>query len=129
MTYEQNQHTDGKIAFFGTLIATVMRCSTAIGVLVVNNGFPREENAMKIAKQTTRDTNATELDMATIRQRVAQIKKRWSPEVAQARAAEGARRRRELDALVNQLVGELSEEYASSGPRSECDSHGLTLVG
>ena len=84
---------------------------------------------MKIAKQTARDTYATELDMATIRQRVAQIKKRWTPEVAQARAAEGARRRRELDALVNQLLGEMSEDYASSGPRSGSDAHGLTLVG
>ena len=84
---------------------------------------------MKIAKQTSRDTYATELDMATIRQRVAQIKKRWTPEVAQARATEGARRRRELDALVNQLLGEMSEDYAIAGQRSGSDSHGLTLVG
>lgn len=85
---------------------------------------------MKIAEQTTRDISATELDMATIRRRVAQIKQRWTPEVAQARAAEGARRRRELDMLVNQLLHEFrGEEFGNEGSGSERDSHGLTLVG
>ncbi len=85
---------------------------------------------MKIAEQTTRDISATELDMATIRRRVAQIKQRWTPEIAQARAAEGARRRRELDAMVNQLLHELhDQEHGIEGIGSESDSHGLTLVG
>lgn len=85
---------------------------------------------MKIAEQTTRDISATELDMATIRRRVAQIKQRWTPEVAQARAAEGVRRRRELDAMVSQLLHELhDQEHGIEGIGSESDSHGLTLVG
>lgn len=77
---------------------------------------------MKIAKNTACDTFSSELDMSTIRRRVAQIKSQWSPDVARARAAEGARRRRELDSLVSQLLGESNELPCR-------DNHGLTLVG
>lgn len=77
---------------------------------------------MKIAKNTACDTFSSELDMSTIRRRVAQIKSQWSPDVVQARAAEGARRRRELDFLVSQLLGESCDRPCS-------DTHGLTLVG
>ncbi len=84
---------------------------------------------MKIATQTSRDVNSTELDMQTIRRRVANIKSRWAPEVAQARAAEGARRRRELNALVSELVGEFREDYTVDDCENKRDAHGLTLVG
>lgn len=62
----------------------------------------------------------------TIRRRVASIKSHWSPEVAQARATEGARRRRELDFLVTQLLQQMRDEQACD---SSEDAHGLTLVG
>ncbi len=84
---------------------------------------------MKIAQNTKRDTNCSELDMLTIRRRVSQIKNKWTPEVAQSRAAEGARRRRELDALVSQLLGEMRNEFSSDDCGQDVDSHGLTLVG
>lgn len=84
---------------------------------------------MKIAKLTSRNANSTELDMQTIRRRVANIKSHWAPEVAQARAAEGARRRRELDALVSELMSDYSEEYAAEDCENSSDAHGLTLVG
>ncbi len=84
---------------------------------------------MKIAETTVRDTNATELDIATIRRRVSHIKNQWTPEMAQARAAEGARRRRELDAMVTELLGEMRDEYSTDDRPSESDTHGLTLVG
>jgi hypothetical protein len=48
--------------------------------------------------------SANFLDMATIRQRVASIKNRWSPETVRARAIEGARRRVELEGLVAGLI-------------------------
>ena len=84
---------------------------------------------MKIAKLTSRDVNGSELDMLTIRRRVANIKSRWAPEVAQARAAEGARRRRELNALVSELMVEFRDEYAVADCETSNDTHGLTLVG
>ncbi|MCA9159706.1 MAG: hypothetical protein KDA72_15335 [Planctomycetales bacterium] len=84
---------------------------------------------MKIANRTSRDTNCSELDMQTIRRRVANIKSRWAPEVAQARAAEGARRRRELDALVSALMSDFHDDYAANQCETSEDTHGLTLVG
>ncbi len=84
---------------------------------------------MKIANQTSRNTNGSELDMLTIRRRVANIKSRWAPEVAQARAAEGARRRRELDALVSELMSEFCDDYSAKQCETSGDTHGLTLVG
>jgi hypothetical protein len=80
---------------------------------------------MRIAETTLRNNAGSELDMLTIRRRVAQIKNKWTPEVAQARAAEGARRRRELDAMVSQLLGDLRDDRREQ----EADSHGLTLIG
>lgn len=50
------------------------------------------------------EPNHNFLDMATIRQRVALIKNRWSPETVRARAIEGARRRVELEGLVANLM-------------------------
>ncbi len=84
---------------------------------------------MKIANQTSRDANGTELDMLTIRRRVANIKSRWAPEVARARAVEGARRRRELDALVSALMSEYSDDYSNQRRETSDDAQGLTLVG
>lgn len=80
---------------------------------------------MRIVSDTLQDSH---LDMQTIRRRVAQIKSQWTPEVARARAAEGARRRRELDALVGHLAGEKRCE-GQAAERLGRDSHGLTLVG
>ncbi len=88
---------------------------------------------MKIAPATRRNPSvAGELDMQTIRRRVANIKNHWSPEVAQARAAEGIRRRRELDALVEGLLSDLrdndlvnTEEFGDLAQAA----HGLTLIG
>lgn len=88
---------------------------------------------MKIAHNTarnaTRNNNGTELDMQTIRQRVASIKKQWTPEVAQARAAEGMRRRLELDSMVGSLLREMREDYDFDAAVSDSDATRLTLVG
>jgi len=80
---------------------------------------------MRVAESTIRDSVGSELDMLTIRRRVAQIKNKWTPEVSQARAAEGARRRRELDAMVAQLLGDLRDHR----PEQNFDAHGLSLIG
>jgi hypothetical protein len=81
---------------------------------------------MRIAAETNRVAESSELDMLTIRRRVAKIKSRWAPEVAQSRAIEGARRRRELDAMVSELLGDLRADFQVDA----CDdAHGLTLVG
>lgn len=82
---------------------------------------------MKIAEISALAGDHQELDLRTIRRRVAKIKQSWTPEIAQARAAEGARRRRELDALVNQWLGERREDGASY--QSTLDRHGLSLIG
>lgn len=84
---------------------------------------------MKIAEQTKRQEMTSELDLLTIRRRVAKIKKSWTPEVAHARAAEGKRRRRELDTLVAGLLREMSDEALDSPHHPSAQSHGLTLVG
>jgi hypothetical protein len=51
--------------------------------------------------EVNHDQVGEELDLATIRRRVASIKQKWSPETNRARAIEGARRRRELAALLS----------------------------
>ena len=65
------------------------------------------------------------IDMETIRRRVEMIKKNWSPETKRARAAEGARRREELESL---FLGKLCDV---SGSEEDCDlrQYGLSLVG
>ncbi len=57
------------------------------------------------------DSIGSFVDMATIRQRVALIKNRWSPETVRARAIEGARRRVELEGFVANLVDFDAEEH------------------
>ncbi len=84
---------------------------------------------MKIAHNTNRNTGGTELDMQTIRRRVDNIKKQWTPEVAQSRAAEGARRRLELDSMVSDLLREMREDYEFETAESDSDAIQLTLVG
>lgn len=84
---------------------------------------------MKIAHNTTRNTSGTELDMHTIRRRVANIKKQWTPEIAQERAAEGARRRLELDSMVSGLLREMRDECEFHSCDSDSASTRLTLVG
>ena len=70
----------------------------------------------KEAEQTNTDRNDPSerfLDMATIRRRVAKIKNSWTAETAQARSQEGERRRRELEAIILDLMTDTadSEEY------------------
>ncbi|MEM7478949.1 MAG: hypothetical protein AAF483_28535 [Planctomycetota bacterium] len=83
---------------------------------------------MTIQEMPTRPTPATipmVLDIETIRSRVADIKAEWSPEEAQARAIEGARRRAELQNLMLELLCDVSDSEES------CDlvEHGFSLVG
>lgn len=84
---------------------------------------------MKISRNTTRDASGAELDIQTIRQRVANIKKQWTPEVARARAIEGARRRFELDSMVSALLLEMREDYELDTFDSDSGATRLTLVG
>lgn len=84
---------------------------------------------MKIAEQTKRQETNSQLDLLTIRRRVAKIKNNWTPEVAHARALEGKRRRRELDALVEGLLKEMSQDFLGEAADLSEQSHGLTLVG
>lgn len=84
---------------------------------------------MKIAHNTTRNNNGTELDIQTIRRRVANIKKQWTPEVARARAAEGARRRSELDSMVCGLLREMRDECEFQAYQADNATNRLTLVG
>ena len=58
------------------------------------------DNEVQNSDFSVNAADASFVDMATIRQRVATIKKRWSPETAKARDIEGARRRFELEALL-----------------------------
>ena len=44
-----------------------------------------------------------ELDLQTIRQRVADIKRNWTPAEVSARAVEGRERRKQLEELIRQL--------------------------
>lgn len=44
-----------------------------------------------------------ELDLQTIRQRVADIKRSWTPAEVRARAVEGRERRKQLEELIRQL--------------------------
>lgn len=44
-----------------------------------------------------------ELDLQTIRQRVADIKRNWTPAEVRARAVEGRERRKQLEELIRQL--------------------------
>lgn len=53
---------------------------------------------------TKQEPEATlELDLQTIRQRVAAIKRNWTPAEVRARAVEGRQRRKQLEDLVRQL--------------------------
>lgn len=54
--------------------------------------------------QDVDSANASFVPMATIRKRVAKIKRRWTPEVAKSRAVEGQRRREELECLLVELL-------------------------
>lgn len=44
-----------------------------------------------------------ELDLQTIRQRIADIKRNWTPAEVRARAVEGRERRKQLEELIRQL--------------------------
>ena len=65
------------------------------------------------------------LDMETIRRRVAKIKNSWSPETARARAAEGARRRQELENFVLEGICDVS----TSEETCDISDYGFSLVG
>ena len=47
--------------------------------------------------------SSIELDLQTIRQRVADIKRNWTPAEVRARAVEGRERRKQLAELIRQL--------------------------
>ncbi len=76
---------------------------------------------MKSANMRSESTIG-DLDLRTIRQRVAAIKRTWTPEEVSARAAEGRLRRCELARLVEGL--DLDALHAD-----DCDAPELTLVG
>jgi hypothetical protein len=85
---------------------------------------------MKVLHETSRDnSSAAVLDMATIRRRVAGIKNRWTPEIAQARAAEGIRRRRELDSLLAELLLQNATDGIQEDASPCEEPQGFSLVG
>jgi transposase len=51
----------------------------------------------------------SELDLQTIRQRVAAIKRNWTPEEVRERAVEGRQRRKQLEELVRQLENDCDQ--------------------
>lgn len=51
----------------------------------------------------TKQKPETTIDLQTIRQRVASIKRNWTPAEVRARAVEGRERRKQLEELVRQL--------------------------
>ena len=57
--------------------------------------------SMLTSKQQPETT--LQLDLQTIRQRVAAIKRNWTPAEVRERAVEGRQRRKQLEALVRQL--------------------------
>lgn len=65
------------------------------------------------------------LDINTIRSRVKRIKAGWNPDIAKARAIEGARRRQELEEIFLDILCDVSDSEES------CDlaEHGFSLVG
>lgn len=76
-----------------------------------NDVEPRAEKLLREG-----DSAGNFLDMATLRQRVASIKNRWSPETVRARAIEGARRRVELEGLVASLADlDADERFGENG--------------
>ena len=56
-----------------------------------------------------------ELDLKTIRERVAAIKRNWTPAEARQRASEGRQRRKQLESLIRSL-------------ETECEQDDFTLV-
>ncbi len=84
---------------------------------------------MKIAEQSRRRDSNSDLDLQTIRRRVAKIKNSWTPEVAHARAAEGKRRRRELDSLVETLLQEMRDDFLADCGNIADEENQLTLIG
>lgn len=67
-----------------------------------------------IAPKAPKDTQVTP-NIRTIRQRVAAIKKNWSPEQVAERAVEGRRRRRSLASLIESLEQAGFFDDSSSG--------------
>jgi hypothetical protein len=73
-------------------------------------------------RSTTRGSEPKyQLDMLTVRERVATIKRSWTPEEVAQRAAEGRRRRRDLSELI--------EALEACQPQSGRDTPEFTLIG
>ena len=74
--------------------------------------------------ETRRASESSHLDLDTIRRRVAMIKSGWSEETARARAAEGQRRRNQLESFLLDLLTDVA------GSEETCDlrDHGFSLV-
>ena len=81
---------------------------------------------MNVTETQTQNRNDESqiLDIATIRRRVAMIKSGWSEETARARAAEGQRRRNQLESFLLDLLTDVA------GSEETCDlrDHGFSLV-
>ncbi len=56
---------------------------------------------------------SSELDLRTIRERVAAIKRNWTPAEAQQRAVEGRQRRKQLEALILSMELECEHDQCS----------------
>ena len=79
----------------------------------------------QMTKVPARATIPMVLDMKTIRNRVAAIKASWSHETAKSRAAEGAKRREDLENMLLELMCDI-EDSEGSCDLEEC---GSSLVG
>ena len=63
---------------------------------------------------TTQEFETTsELDLRTIRERVAAIKRNWTPAEAEQRALEGRQRRKQLEALILAMETECNQYECS----------------
>jgi len=63
---------------------------------------------------TTQEFETTsELDLRTIRERVAAIKRNWTPAEAEQRALEGRQRRKQLEALILAMESECNQYECS----------------
>ena len=79
-----------------------------------------------IQKETQSENRESKfLDIETIRRRVAMIKNNWSEETAAARAAEGERRRQELQCMLLDLM----TDVANSEESCDLRDYGFSLVG
>jgi hypothetical protein len=108
----------GSVARFGTIVAPLSSArqtgfaQSAGQVSMLDIFSHAREATIMMTLKVYPTTESSELDIATIRRRVASIKRKWSPETVRARAIEGERRRSELAALLARAVEEGCGEAA-----------------